>query len=810
MDCTNTNRETCMKCRRGIYTHQFVVACCLDGYLYHGSCFKFDNDTVLSIQQQNDWFCPDCCSDIIPHTNDNTSLDNILVTCKVCTKYISNTRDVVSRCLSCDNIVHHSCSLNSYCNLCFRSSDCTDLASLSPHFNPYNIGVSDDNDLFNDDFELYVESINIASNILENCNYVEPDYFKKQFDSSLGNTHTSFYFQNIDGMKTNFDESVIHLKSTGHDFDFISFCETNLNLDDYAPYSLSNTYNFEILSKSPGKNRGSGMVLYYKRNLHFTIMDKLCNRTNDFEMIGGKLKTDFGFIHVISIYRYHKGSPDTFLSEMNGLIESLDGPCLIFGDVNINCFAFDDDSLNNSDLAEKYINNFMSNGFSPCISKGTRFDNKNNNTITCIDQIWFNMITSHIKSGVFTNTSSDHHPIFALIPTNSNTFINSENENITRSRFNITSKTTGKFSLKIDEMVSELQQNLDSNSISQNFSCFHEKFSEIHDECFLESVTCNSRRNFVDHPWITTAVAKSCKTKSRLYKTWLRAKGSPRGTQAYENYKFYRSKLRDIIRESKIDYFKKQFQKSSGNLRKSWNIVNQIRCKYKKIKSPTYLDFNGQLITNRMQIACQFNKYFTEVAQNLNNDKYGVHHSEPSDKFLTFMKNKVQQSMFFTDIDESEIIHIINGFNNHKSSDFSVRAIKLVKHQLSPLLVQLFNDCMYSGIFPQELKIAKVIPLFKGGKDHIMSNYRPISILPIFSKIFEKLIYNRLYNFFDKNNILYTKQFGFRRQHSTSHALNTATSTISRALDNNYKAMGIFIDFSKAFDTINHYILLKN
>ena len=116
--------------------------------------------------------------------------------------------------------------------------------------------------------------------------------------------------------------------------------------------------------------------------------------------------------------------------------------------------------------------------------------------------------------------------------------------------------------------------------------------------------------------------------------------------------------------------------------------------------------------------------------------------------------------MFFTDILPSEITSIINNLNNSKSSDFSVIAIKLVQHQISPLLASLFNDCMYSGVFPDELKIAKVIPLYKGGKTHVLSNYRPISILPLFSKIFEKLIYCRLYSFLDKNNVLYNKQFG--------------------------------------------------
>ena len=115
--------------------------------------------------------------------------------------------------------------------------------------------------------------------------------------------------------------------------------------------------------------------------------------------------------------------------------------------------------------------------------------------------------------------------------------------------------------------------------------------------------------------------------------------------------------------------------------------------------------------------------------------------------FKKFLKNRISSTMFFTDIDSNEIQSVISKLNDTKSSDFSVRAIKIVKHQISPVLATLFNDCMYSGTFPDELKLAKVLPLYKGGKTHIMSNYRPISILPLFSKIFEKLIYTRLYNF---------------------------------------------------------------
>ena len=115
---------------------------------------------------------------------------------------------------------------------------------------------------------------------------------------------------------------------------------------------------------------------------------------------------------------------------------------------------------------------------------------------------------------------------------------------------------------------------------------------------------------------------------------------------------------------------------------------------------------------------------------------------------------------------------------------------------------------MLAGVFPDELKCARVTPLFKSGNRNLMSNYRPISILPTLSKIFEKLIHVRIYQFLDENQVLYSYQFGFRKVHSTVHAVQTAIHSVTKALDASYQRMGIFIDFSKAFDTIQHNILL--
>ena len=113
------------------------------------------------------------------------------------------------------------------------------------------------------------------------------------------------------------------------------------------------------------------------------------------------------------------------------------------------------------------------------------------------------------------------------------------------------------------------------------------------------------------------------------------------------------------------------------------------------------------------------------------------------------------------------------------------------------------------SITKEEFKLAKVLPIFKSGDDQNIQNYRPISILSFFSKIFEKIIASHIMDFLDTNNILYDKQFEFRKSHSTSHAIITLVDKVSCALDTGKFIVGVFLDLKKAFDTVDHTILLK-
>ena len=164
-----------------------------------------------------------------------------------------------------------------------------------------------------------------------------------------------------------------------------------------------------------------------------------------------------------------------------------------------------------------------------------------------------------------------------------------------------------------------------------------------------------------------------------------------------------------------------------------------------------------------------------------------------------------------TEVTEEEIVKIIGNFKDSAAGwdDIKPSVIKHVKTSLKRPLAHISNLSFANGIFPNELKIANVVPIYKGNDEMEFSNYRPVSVLPVFSKLLERLMYNRLIDFINENKLLYKFQFGFQKGKSTNMALIMLIDKISEALDKGELAIGVFLDFSKAFDTVDHDILTR-
>ena len=200
--------------------------------------------------------------------------------------------------------------------------------------------------------------------------------------------------------------------------------------------------------------------------------------------------------------------------------------------------------------------------------------------------------------------------------------------------------------------------------------------------------------------------------------------------------------------------------------------------------------------------------FFASVNLNTKTRSSTLNAGTQSDFRSYFKDKRVQNSIFMSETSSGEIEDIVQSFENNKASDISVFILKKCIKCISGHLSGFLNQFMARGIFPDILKIGKVSPFYKKGDPQLLDNYRPVSVIPLLGKIFEKIIYRRLYGFLSSANIIYDKQFGFRKNHSTSHAVNYSINHILKELESKNHVIGIFIDLSKAFDTIDHQKLL--
>ena len=169
-------------------------------------------------------------------------------------------------------------------------------------------------------------------------------------------------------------------------------------------------------------------------------------------------------------------------------------------------------------------------------------------------------------------------------------------------------------------------------------------------------------------------------------------------------------------------------------------------------------------------------------------------------------------NFFISPTTPNEIEKLISSLDSSKAVGphaIPINLIKLANLYIAKPLSHIYNQSFLDGVFPDELKMSRIIPLHKGDCPYTLTNYRPISIFSPFSNILEKLMCNRLISFLDKHSVLYKYQFGFRKSHSTSLALIEIVDNLLHALDNGLYTLGVFMDFSKAFDTVNHQILLS-
>ena len=276
-------------------------------------------------------------------------------------------------------------------------------------------------------------------------------------------------------------------------------------------------------------------------------------------------------------------------------------------------------------------------------------------------------------------------------------------------------------------------------------------------------------------------------------------------------YTKYKNKLNHIIKLAKKIYYAEQFIKHKQNPKMMWKTLNELLNKPTKNTklSKTFVESNSlKLIEDPHKIANKFNDYFINIGPNLAKKI----NSDDDDTFVKYLNGSYPSSFFIDAVTQNELENEIANMKPNKSSgcdDINTKIIEKIAKEISKPLAHIFNLSFLSGIIPDNLEVALVTPIFKSNDETKFENYRPISVLTCFSKLLEKLMAKRLTMFIGKHKILSKHQYGFRQNRSTEHAIINFVDKITTAIDQGKFSVGIFLDLSKAFDTINHRILIR-
>ena len=589
---------------------------------------------------------------------------------------------------------------------------------------------------------------------------------------------------NIRSLSRNFDSLSLFLSSLNIQASILGITETWFS--ETSPQSMCNLENYEFVNNNRCNRRGGGTGIFIRSDISFKRRLDLDINTSYVESTFIETVCTKSKIVIGVIYRPPDQPTKEFYESLCNIFQIVNNEkkiLYLLGDFNINILK-----VGKVQSVSDFLEILMLHSMFPHVQYPTRVTE---NSISLIDNIISNdSCESH--AGVILSEISDHFPVYCICDNDTK-----YSDNITFERRNINNENIFKFMRLL-----ELQQwQLSENSADKSYNDFLCDFINIYESCFpIESICYKYKRK--DKPWFTNDIRKLSKKKNRLYKLYVK------NPTVYRKkvYNKCRNKVNSMIKSAKTAYYGDQFKENKGNLKKTWNVINNALGKKRKNTDIKKVQYDNKAITDNVEICDVLNEYFVNVGYNLN-----LSFSSCNNDFKKYIKRNIHTA-YFKPISSNEIINVVEKLKSNSSAGYDgidIKVIKKIIHLISEHLSAIFNQCLECGEFPTALKIAKVTPIFKSGSTEILSNYRPISVLPVFSKILEKCIYNRLLEFIIKCNILNTNQYGFREGHSTSSALIDFIHKVVSAIDKGETMLGLFLDLRKAFDTLDHDIMIE-
>jgi len=600
-------------------------------------------------------------------------------------------------------------------------------------------------------------------------------------DSVISGANAKFFIihQNIRSFNANYDyfsafldslmcrPSVMVLSETWHSS---GFC------NELAGYNSYHIYR--------ERRAGGDVSIYVDDRFNSSLISEfsLCDGAVEVCSVTVKIKYDLSIV-VMGIYRPPQGNTNDFFSVLfDDILPQFDPliPVVICGDLNMDILQQDLASL-------ELLHNFSSFSYVPLISGITRPTDDGG---TCIDHIYSNQ-TLHTMSGIFDVPITDHCPVFTVVetPTNLTDFVLKKFRDHSHNCLLTLKREVG--------VVFNYLEDVLCGDINSSVDTIMKILYNLYDNCCPERKKCVSPKR-MSKPWLTNELILDINRKHSLFRYY------KRGIIDFDVYRVYKNNLKRKLRRSKAVFYQNKFD--TGDSKIVWKTFNSIvsRAAKKRDSGPALSDFVVDDVDSDYALSQHFNDFFSTVGSNLSNSVAGNQRNA-----LNYMGDQVPNSFFMRPCNANDVERKITSLSNSSAGSIPTHIYKYLKHEISPVISKLFNMSIVEGEFPSCLKISRVVPIHKSGSCSLVSNYRPISILCTLSKIFEKLMYDRLINFLNSNGTLKNNQFGFRKHCSTSDTILQFLNDAYMSLESTSQFVTVCLDLSKAFDTVNHGVLIR-
>ena len=563
-------------------------------------------------------------------------------------------------------------------------------------------------------------------------------------------------------------------------------CLNETRLDNSITDNAISINGYDVFRKDRDRE-GGGVAIYVNRNGSFTYKVRNDLMPTDLEMIILEItQPKCKPFLIISWYRPPGTHMDLF-EKINHVLENVectDKEVMIVGDTNCDLLT-SNPTCYTLKMKEIAINFHLKQ----LIKKPTRITE---NSKTLIDHIYV-PAEKICKSGVLYTGISDHGMVYVTIGKDKKQIKNKHKFKTNRSykHFDDNAFVHDMENVNWEDIVHH-------DNIDDVLEDFENKFLKITNQ---HAPLKKKRVRQKQSPWLTVELINEMRKRDYLKKKACKSNS----TEIWTEFKNKKNKVNIMIKKCKQNYFSEQL--NTKNTKKIWeNLRNIVPSKSKNTDINNIKTEEG-IKSNPYDIANALNEYFSTIGP-----KLAESIPKGNDNDIMTSDQSIINKFNFSQIDEEYIYNQLHKLSSNKATGNDEIPCKLIKLAINSILAPItyiVNLSLTTGCFPQKWKNARICPVFKGGDNTEPCNYRPISILPILSKILERTVFDQLYPYLNSHSLIYEKQSGFRPNFSTSSALINVTEDWINAIDKGEYVGLIMLDLKKAFDTVNHDILIK-